>query len=70
MIYKKQKYMQQVDNFKTEELPISKDSTNETITLKNNNQLEKTNNKAKAINIKRTNFIINPLRNELNNHIF
>ena len=40
--------MQQVDNFKTEELPISKDSTNETITLKNNNQLEKTNNKAKA----------------------
>ena len=45
MIYKKQKYMQQVDNMKTEELPASKDSTNETITLKNNNHLENTSNK-------------------------
>ena len=37
--------MQQVDNLKTEELPASKDSTNETITLKNNNHLENTSNK-------------------------
>ena len=46
MIYKKQKYMQQVEEIKTDELPFSKYSTNETITLKNNNPIENTNNKA------------------------
>ena len=35
MIYKKHKSMQQVDNIRSEYLPISKDSVNENISLKN-----------------------------------
>ena len=38
MLYKKRKHMQQVDNLKPEELPVSKDTPNETFSLKNNNQ--------------------------------
>ena len=38
MIYKKRKLMKQVDNLSPEELPVSKDSPNENITLKNNKQ--------------------------------
>ena len=34
MIYKKHKSMQQVDNIRTEDLPVSKDSVNENISLK------------------------------------
>ena len=40
MLYKKRKHMQQVDNIRPEELPVSKDSPNETISLKNNNQIK------------------------------
>ena len=40
MLYKKRKHMQQVDNLRPEELPVSKDSPNETISLKNNNQIK------------------------------
>ena len=35
MIYKKHKPMQQVDNIRPEDLPVSKDSVNENISLKN-----------------------------------
>ena len=35
MIYKKHKPMQQVDNIRSEHLPVSKDSVNENISLKN-----------------------------------
>ena len=46
MIYKKQKHTNQVDIISPEDLPFSKDSTNETISLKNNHQnLENNNNK-------------------------
>ena len=46
MIYKKHKSMQQVDNIKPEDLPVSKDSVSENISLKNNNhKVENTNNK-------------------------
>ena len=38
MLYKKRKPMQQVDNIRPEDLPVSKDSPNETISLKNNHQ--------------------------------
>ena len=49
MIYKKHKSMQQVDNIKPEDLPVSKDSVNENISLKNNKQkIENTNNKIEA----------------------
>ena len=39
MLYKKHKQLQQVDNIKPEDLPVSKDSPNETISLKNKNQI-------------------------------
>ena len=46
MIYKKHKPMQQVDNIRPEDLPVSKDSVNETISLKNNNnKIDNSNNK-------------------------
>ena len=35
MIYKKNKYMKQVDDLRPEELPVSTSSTNETLSLKN-----------------------------------
>ena len=38
MLYKKRKQMQQVDNIRPEDLPVSKDSPNENISLKNNHQ--------------------------------
>ena len=38
MLYKKRKQMQQVDNIRPEDLPVTKDSPNETISLKNNHQ--------------------------------
>ena len=39
MIYKKNKYMNQVDNLRPEELPVSPTSnTNETLSLKSNHQ--------------------------------
>ena len=50
MIYKKYKSMQQVDNMKSEELPVSKDSANETITLKNNQQKLENNDKKISTN--------------------
>ena len=50
MIYKKYKNMQQVDNMKSEELPVSKDSANETITLKNNQQKLENNDKKISTN--------------------
>jgi hypothetical protein len=46
MIYKKHKPMQQVDNIRPEDLPVSKDSVNENISLKNNNnKIDNSNNK-------------------------
>ena len=49
MLYKKRKYMQQVDHIKPEDLPVSKDSPNETISLKNNQQnLESSSNKMES----------------------
>ena len=46
MIYKKHKPMQQVDNIRPEDLPVSKDSVNENISLKNNNnKIDDSNNK-------------------------
>ena len=49
MIYKKHKSMQQVDNIRPEDLPVSKESVNEDISLKNNNQkIENTSNKIEA----------------------
>ena len=38
MIYKKRRPMQQVDKINPEDLPVSKDSINENISLKNNSQ--------------------------------
>ena len=45
MLHKKHRQIEQVDNISPEDLPVSKDSTNETISLKNNQNLENTNNK-------------------------
>ena len=49
MLHKKHKKIQQVDYISPEDLPVCKDSTNETISLKNNQQnLENTNKKIEA----------------------
>ena len=49
MLHKKHKQIQQVDYISPEDLPVCKDSTNETISLKNNQQnLENTNKRIEA----------------------
>ena len=49
MLHKKHKKIQQVDYISPEDLPVCKDSTNETISLKNNQQnLENTNKRIEA----------------------